>query len=74
MGTFVRYLYALRSKEMTKRKSFDLPKHLHPEGKRAASLAANAAIRAWAADRKIGSQPATHAETSRAPIKSRKNR
>ena len=62
MGTFVRYLYARRSNVMTKRKTFDLPKHLQPEGKRAASLAANAAIRAWAADRKLGTQPQTFPE------------
>jgi hypothetical protein len=47
---------------MTKRKTFDLPKHLQPEGKRAASLAANAAIRAWAIDRKLGTQPQTFPE------------
>lgn len=62
MGTFVRYLFARRSNVMTKRKTFDLPKHLQPEGKRAASLAANAAIRAWASDRKLGTQPQTFPE------------
>lgn len=51
----------------------ELPKHMKPEGMREAQDLKSKAIRAWAADRQVGTLPASIPEISRAPVKSRKN-
>jgi hypothetical protein len=58
---------------MTKRKNFDLPKHLQPEGRREAQRLQNAAIQKWASDRGLGTRPQTFAEINTGPVKSQKN-
>ena len=58
---------------MTKRKTFDLPKHLQPEGRREAQRLQSAAIQKWASDRGLGTRPQTFAEINTGPVKSQKN-
>lgn len=43
------------------------------EARREAQRLKDAAIRAWGVDRKIGTQPGTFPEFSKAPVKSTKN-
>jgi hypothetical protein len=45
---------------------------LKPEQQREAQRLNDAAVRAWGADHKIGTQPGTYPEVSKAPIKSTK--
>lgn len=56
---------------MAKEKS--LPNHMKPEAQRQAQELKAKAIRAWAADHHLGTQPPTFPEISTAPQKSRKN-
>jgi hypothetical protein len=46
-----------------------LPK---PEQQREAQRLNDAAVRAWGVDHKIGTQPGTYSEVSKAPVKSTK--
>lgn len=54
-------------------KEKSMPRGMSPEAQREAQMLKDKAIRAWASDRGVGSQPASIPEVSRAPQKSRKN-
>lgn len=50
-----------------------LPKHMQPEAQKEAQAAKDKATLIWASNNRVGTQPPTFPEVSRAPVKSQKN-